>query len=497
MLKQLCQLKSLAIILLLGSSSCSFFGGNKASRQGDRLLTPIKGKWFVNNPAHSLWDLEGSPLPHDFFDASPDFSKSNTFVHAVITTPEGSEHQYELDPQSGQRHYSFSYCPQSDIWNNFSGEISRPLYSIGVIPRLIDQSGGLQKVYIFGGKKKYSTQVDHHEHRIRLVGAVVEQTCPIGNCLEKGNWISRMVFLGVDPQDKDFGEIKDVMKLERALNWIKVRAVMENLAGRNDSSGGGFPHIRIGRPITLEAAIDYYKDRSIFLSHGETDEIRKNCHLLYDRLWADVGADLEEDRPATNSEELKNKLKLIEQLKKQRLVGFANRFRSFATKYGNEYGTCQRYVYAGNLNLKPEVFWFHVYASIFFRLHKEGHHFDCRTRSWHEDLADKRGWRATDFERSLKDCQDKDIDKAMNSLSNYLEGLRNSNSTYFRFVDYDTHTFGTHQKLYSWVKVIPKKFECTKDPNLKIRSEMKILPADVVWKNKYVRDIKDKLKIIY
>jgi hypothetical protein len=490
-------MKSLSLLVLLGVSSCAFFKSKKGDFGATELLTPMKSEWFAQNPSHALWNSQGKPQPHHFFDLNPELSRSDVFVNAIIVTPEGSDHQYGLDTTSGQRFYSHSYCSQSDIWGNYTGAISRPPYSIGAIPRLLDQTGEPQKVIIFGGARKFNSRTDFHEYRIRLVGAIIEQTCPEGNCTGKDNWVSRLVFLGIDPEDKKFDQVSDIYSLEKAINWKMVKAALENLEGRNGATGSSFPVTRIGQLIELKESMDYYKKRSIYLSQKETDKIRKSCHALYDRLWNEVGAEQPEDKPAKTVEELSAKLKLLETLKKKRPVGFGNRFKAFAEKYGNEFGTCQRYVYAGNLNSDRDKFWFYTYASIFFKLHKEGFYFDCRTKAWQKNVLDSNGRPVFSLKRGLRECMDRDFDKAMGYLPNFLAGLKMSEGTYYRFVDYDTHTFGTHQKLYSWVKVKSKKYDCANDPNQRVRKELRVFPEDVSWKDRDIKDIEDELKIIY
>ena len=70
-------------------------------------------------------------------------------------------------------------------------------------------------------------------------------------------------------------------------------------------------------------------------------------------------------------------------------------------------------------------------------------------------------------------------------------------STFYKFLDYDNHIFGTHQKIYSWVKVKSKYYDCHLDPNPEIKKEIKVFPDDVTWKARYIKDVADELKIIY
>ena len=496
MLLRLCQLKSLALLMLLTLSGCAFFSWS--SDHAAELLTPMKNEWFSNNPRHALYDQQGKPQPHHFFDVNPELSKTDVYVNAVVLVPEGSDHSYQLDLASGQRFYSHTYCPQSDIWNQYSGSIGKPIFNIGVIPRMLDQLGEPQEVIIFGGAKKYSKLGDFHQHRVRLIGAIVEQACPEGNCLGRDNWISKMVFLAVDVEDKKLQNVTDIVTLQQKIDWPQTKAVIENLDGRNGGGKTNYPAIRVGKLIKLDEAIDYYKKRSIYLSEEEAKKIRNSCHALYDKLWEDVGKERDEDKAAKTIEELNTKLKIREELRKKgKPTTFAARLKNFSKKYYAEFSTCQKFVYAGNINQDRDQFWFLSYAGIFFRLHKDGYFYDCRIKSWQKNSLNNSGEPIYDIKTGMVDCSDRDYDTAMEYLPNFLTSIKNSESNYYKFVDYDTHTFGTHQKLYSWVKLKSKKYDCHSDPNSEIRKELKVFPDDINWKSRDVKDIADELKIIY
>ena len=495
MLARLCQLKSLSLLTLLAVSGCSFFRADKD--QSLELLTPMKNDWFSKNPNHSLWNQEGKPQPHQFFDVNPEMSKSHVYANVVVVTPQNSELAYQIDIPSGQRFYAHSYCKQKDIWAQQSGSVSRPTFSIAMIPRLLDQMGEPQRVIIFGGADSFA-KPDYQEHRVRLVGAFIEQTCPEGNCLGKSNWISRMVFIAVDPQDKKFAKLENIAELQKQIDWPESKAVYENMDGRNGGSGTMYPAIRVGSLIQIQEAMLYYDKHSIFLSDSESEKIRKGCHALYDKLWNDVGVERPEDKPAKTVEELNTKVKLIQELKaKRKPVGFAARLKIFNEKYFAEFTTCQKFVYAGNINKSIEEFWFLSYMNMYFRLHKEGFYYDCRGKSWTKNILNSEGKPVYNLKEGIDLCKDKDFDMAMDYLPNFLTAIKNSEGSFYKFVDYDTSSLGTHQKLYSWVKVKSRTFDCRQDPNPAIKKETKVFPDDVSWKPRYVKDIADELKIIY
>lgn len=496
MLLRLCQLKSLltTTTTLLILTSCASYHDVAPTSE---LLQTFNNNWFKVNPEHALIERSGEVSPHLYFDTSPEFSTRDRTVNVVVAVPENSQHAYSIDLNSGQRHYTHTYCKQKDIWNQFSGTVNRPSFSIAYVPRVLDQLGEPQKVIVWSKNKDYSSTVATNYHKVKIIGAYVEQLCPEGNCLGKGNWLSRMVFVGVDADDKSLLNISSIDEFRKTFDWETAKAQLQNIQGRNFIGDQTYPYIRVSKLIEYEDAFDYFKKRSIFLTDKELTRIQKSCHALYDRLWDDVGKMRPEDMPAKTVKELNAKIKLQNKLKGKRLpVGFAQRLTKFTQKYFNEISTCEKFIYHGNVNRDREKFWFLSYMGIYYRLHREGYYFDCRSNTWHRNIFDKDGKQIHNLKRDIVACDASDIDRAMDFLPNFLKGLKGERE-YYRFIEYDQHTFGTHQKMYSWVKFRSSRFGCSKDPNIEIKKELSVFPEEVRWKQRNIKDIADKLKIIY
>ena len=495
MLLRLCQLKSPVLILLLSLGSCSFW---KKSIDDHELMTNYSSQCFNTTPEHSLIVREGKPVHHLFYDVEPDFKRENGLSNIIITTPAYSRHAYHVDLNSGQRHYDHTYCPQKDVWHEQSGAFDRPPFAIGYMPRALDQLGEPQKVIVFGDAEMPNDLLDYNYFRVRIVAAYVEQVCPEGNCVGRDNWLSRLVFVAVDPHDKNMSKVSNKEDFAQKFDWKKMSGYLENIDGRNSIGSNGFPAIRVKSLINFEEAYDYFKKRSIYFTEAELKKIQTGCHTLYNRLWTDVGEERVEDKPAKTDAELKTKLALRSELrKKKKPVGFAARLREFTKKYHSEVATCERFVYHGNINHNSDKFWFLSYMGMFYRLHKEGQVFDCHKKHWKKNTLDQAGNPVYDINKGMEFCEDRDIDVAMDYLSNFLKTLNSSQPPNYRFIDYDTHVFGTHRKLYSWTKTKTNKFECSDDPNVQIQKALPIFPEDTTWKKRDVRDAESQLKIIY
>lgn len=490
MLLRFCQLKSLIVLLLVVFlSSCS-------TKKEPRKEQVLPSKWFSVNKNHSLQDVKEEPKVHLLFDSEGGLQSDSKLVNVMVETYAHSPHAYIIDQLTGQRYFGHSFCKQDDIWKT-SETVYRPSFSVALIPKALDQLGLNQKVIVFSKRKEFIKEDRSFPKQVRLVGSYIEQLCPSGNCLGKNNWLSRLVFLAVDQQDEFYQDVTDLAGLQKKVNWEKVKAEIQNLAGQNHAGDKLYPAVKVASLVEINEALDYFKKRSIILDNQYLSKIQRGCFILYDRLWEEVGKMRPEDMPANTQKELNKKLKDIEKLKEQKKpYNFAQRLAKFTEKFSGEITTCNRFVYHGNINQNPEKFWFLSYMDIYYRLHRDGHYFDCLTKQWTRNILNINGKRVHDLKKDIHLCSNKDIDTAMSYLPNYLKGLAGE-PYYYRFIDYDNRGFGTHEKMYSWVGVQNLKMACSKDVNEKIKKKTKIFPDEVHWKEREANDISKEIKIIY
>jgi hypothetical protein len=488
-------LKCLSLLLALLAVSCTT---KKKDFAPEELLSIYEPKWFSANENHSLRDQLGKPQAHLFFDVHPEFVEREGLVNAIVTTPENSHLNYAVDLLSGQRHYAHHYCNQGDVWNQKSGTFGRPYFSIAYMPRVLDQMGEPQKLIIFGGGKRLVDSIDHFFVRVKILGGYMEESCPDLNCLGRDTWKSRLVFIAIDPQDKNFGDVKDLEGLLRRESWERLQPTLQNMDGRNFSVDKTYPYLRVRKPFGYADAIQLFRKRTAFMGDEEIKKIQSACHTLYYKMWTDVGADRPEDLPSKTEDELNKKLKIRDGLREKKMpVGKIERFRKFIKKYFNEAATCEKFVYHGNINLNPERFWFHSYMGMYLRLHKEGHYFDCRRKIWAENVINVNGEPGHKLQDEIDDCSEKDIDSAMEYMPNHIKAMKSGMGYFWRFIDYDTHEFGTHRKIYSWVKMNRRKFDCRPDPNELILDKLTVFPEEASWKRWNIVDVASDMKIIY
>ena len=454
-------MKSLIILLLF--ISCSWQQAKNPFPA--EMISLIEPQWFKLNPQHALMDKYGRAQLHLFFDVDPELSSKKQTLNIVVHTPEGASYANDLDLHSGQTHFSHSYCKQKDIWESEPGMINRPPYSIGFVPRVLDQLGRPQKIILFGNSQNLARTMNYSSFQARPVGAFVEQICPEANCLGKGNWRSRLVLVAIDPHDPKFQKVTSKDELLKLIDWKYVKASLENLDGHNSIGDDLYPSKKVGQLIPIKEAFAHFIKHSLPMTDKSTKKIQNSCQALYDQLWDQVG--------------------------KSKADGFARRFQQFTKKYYSEMNTCDKFVYRGNVNLDPEKFWFLNFVGIFYRLHQDGFLFDCENHSWRRNILNRAGEPIHVLKRDISQCDEKDIDQAMYYLPNFLNGLKATSSSYYKLIDYDNRSHGTHKKLYSWVNMPAKKFSCSDEINEKVLKNTEVFPEDVKWEPRYRKVIKE------
>jgi hypothetical protein len=484
-------MKSPVLLVILMALSC-------AHRDDSEIATIYENKWFSANREHSIESTDSKPIPHLFFDVDPQFVRNERSAHVVITSPARSPHAYGVDLPSGQRHYIHTYCEQKDVWKKSGDVFSRPDFSIGYLPRVLDQLGDPHKVLVFGSVSRDVSLLDTNYVKVRMVGAFVEQICVEGNCVGKNTWLSRLVFIAVDPLDRRFQSVASLKAFKKTVDWEQIKSQIENMDGRNPVGDFVSPGIRVRPLISYSEAFSYFKKRSIYFTPVELKRVQNGCHKLYDKFWKDVGEERPEDVVAKTTEELNAKLKVREELRAQKLpVGFSSRLRIFTEKYYSELKTCEKFVYHGNINQNPDKFWFLSYMGMYYRLHANGYYFDCARNVWEKNYVDDNGKIYFDPAKDIGGCSNKSIDTAMSLIPALIKDNNISRTKKYRFIDYDTHAFGTHRKLYQWTSYRQGRFECNEDPNSDIQRKINFSPEEASWKLKGVKDNTTGSELIY
>jgi len=483
MFLRLCQLKTLLLGLLI-LNSCTL-GREKISQEG---VSP-SAKWFRINTEHALEDTNGIK-EHLFFDASSRINWNDHTVKFVAMTPQNSRLSHGLDLASGRPYAKHMYCKQNDIWGEYSGTVNRPPYAQGFIPRVLDQLGEAQRIIYFSKNDKLEA---FKQYEAKVIAGYIESFCPVMNC-EREEWHSRLILIGVDPEDKDLHDLS-VDKFKEVFKWPKVKAHLENAEGKNFIGNNTSPRWKGSELITAQDAMSFFRKHAKFFKGRELLGIQKSCHDLFDKLWTNVGEVRLEDQSAKNASEVKQKLEVISILRAgKEPVGFMERFEAFSKDHYKDVVTCSKFVYSGNVNKNAEKFWFLNYVKAFYLLYQQGYYFNCGSNSWGRNILKEDGQYLYSVADTLKECKIDQIDIAMNYMKNFIRSEKDKTSEFLRFIDYDNQGIGTHEKIYNWVHFPHTKLTCSDKKHDTFLQNLDIFVDDITWKNRSPgKDYDDKV----
>jgi hypothetical protein len=453
----------------------------------DAFVSQIKPRWFKTADRFQLLDDKKDIVPHRFFDVAPNLDLNKKTANVVITAPEGIEFGFDLDILSGQYFVSRKFCEQRDQWNKYSSTVERPPFSIGILPRVLDQLNLPQKVIVFGGKDYFQKYFQTHLFDVRIVGAFIEQICPVGACLDNAQWNSRLVLVAVHPGEPKYKEVQDLNDLKKLTDWEYVRAFEENGMGSNKVSTKYFPGYRMGAEVTAGQALSFMEKNSTIFTIDRLGKMRLSCYKLYDFLWKDLSYISADEIVAKNKREIREKaIKLNQSLGKTTEVvkPFYARFVKDFKRYHEQYKTCTKYIYPASMNDSPERQWFFAYYSAFHNLHELGYVYNCNGNKWEYNPYVGDNTRAIPMEDQLVNCSARDIDVAMEYAVETLESLRAKEKKSYRYIDYDRGAYGTHVKMYSWVPTSTKSYACNNEEDKNFILSRQSFPRDIRWQKR-------------
>ncbi|WP_417336675.1 hypothetical protein [Halobacteriovorax marinus] len=500
--------KTFLLCLMIFISACA---------KHTKKIEPVVAKpaWMATSKLYNDRSQDGEFLIHPFFDLVPFSSKTDNSINFVMTTPIGSLSKYEMDLRSGKLFRTHNFCDQKDVWKKYSGTLSRPPYSEGFIPRLLDQLGTQQKIIVFG-KKRYFQKFEitpTKSQRVRVVGGVLLQYCATYPCKGFNRWQSRLLLIGVNPMDPTLSKVRSINHLKTLVDWDEASAFMQNSNGRKLSGSEPMPSYRIIGNIGPKEAFKIALDKGHLFKFKEMKTIRNSCHSLYDYIWKTITAIRNHDKIKAGKAKAtsRTRQKIVaksdtfsgnvidaernevptEQVEQKALEisDFSIFFKHFYVKYKDRYKTCQKFVRDTSINTNKERMWFFSYLTSFFNTEDSGYIYSCSRKAWMKNPMTSAGTRLYSFNKRMKSCTTSELDMAFDMSINIQSGLSSSFQDHYRFIQYDHGGGGSHQKIYSWVRDKGDGYVCDQER----RRELSIFPQDITWKNfgNYVKGSRD------
>lgn len=480
-----------------------------------------KPVWFDVPKRFSTTNRLGDVDTHPFFDLNAYLTKHSSEISYYMVTPMDSEHQYDLDLVSGQRYLVNTFCDQKDVWEKYEGKINRPPFAQGIIPRLMDQSGEPQQIWIFGDKTQFmpsKKQLKVQSQRANVVGGLVLQYCRDYPCRHGSEWLSRLILLGVNPFDKTFEGVKTLPDLKKKVDWKYVLAFAENGFGSSVSGSLREPAYRIGGEVDNKNVLGFAFRNGHLFSFDEINSLRKNCFSLYDYIWK--GQKLArkkstEEKKATDkyAVEFEKRAQILRDIRdfknntvfddrtsvdlkkddeKLKALSFNKFWLKLINKYSGRMKTCFDFVRSSNVKEDIERTWFFAYVQNWINLEDLGYFYSCSRRSWMENPI-LGGKKRKYPKHETGGCTTNDIDLGFEQAITVMSGLANAKRAHYRYIEYDSRPGGSHEMVYNWVYNKGKYLSCDAR---KLEDKEALFPSDVSWKDFYMNKRKSRYDII-
>ena len=462
--------------------------------------------WFKTHERFTHLDENRDTVFHPFFDLLPAVNFKNKHINYILIDPKGTQYIYDFDLLSGKRFLVHPLCPQEDVWKGYEGEIYKPNYKRGIIPRTLDQIGKPQEIIVFGKepkKKKLDVSLIAKQKvlieretspflRARVIGGVIEQYCDKYPCNKRRKWLSRMILIGVEPEDKQLKDVYSLRELKEKIYWRGIKAHIENLKGKNvTDSQNDLPAYRIIGDISAGKALSYALKKGHIFSGIELMSLRSTCHSLYDYIW-------DMNQILRTSKKNKDKIKKMREKISKFNIGaseeiytyFSDFFKFFSKNYQSKYLTCTKYVRATNINYNYDKHWYFSFLQAFVLLKELDYVYHCKSQAWIKNPFNAaRGMNDYDFYDLLDDCSQAQLDKAFEQAVVKLTTMGHHKEDTYRYITYDHGIGATHEKLYSWVPYSGKRLNC--EIKKHDGNQLSSFPADIRWepyKGKIKRD---------
>lgn len=483
------------LILLSFIISCISCSKNSSSKKdnifgnkeyADAFVSQIKPKWFTSIQRFSLIDRNKNALAHRFFDVAPFKNLRLKTLNSVIVTPEGSDYLYDLDVSSGQIFTAKKFCPQRDEYKKYEKELHKPNFSIGIVPRVLDQLNLPQKIIVFGAKDYLKEYHLTHYFDVRVVGGYIEKICPYGGCVRTDEWLSRLVLIAVQSGNQMLRKVKNLKDVQENFDWDYAKAFIENGEGKNKLIDNYFPRKKVGALVSGKDALNYIVKNSTIFNKEKINSLRLSCYKLYDHMWKDLNFVNASSKKAVTKEEIRQKAIEIKQgkMRGKKDISFSTRFARNMKKFGEQFKTCTKYVYPSNINDDPKRHWFFAYVAAFYKLHDLGYAYDCSSKNWNLNPLVSNGRRMRSLRAQFSNCSAGDLNRAFEFSPSVFKNIAKKNRKSYRYIDYDKGITGTHMKVYNWVSVDPGVLTCPSKADRKFNSEKKIFPKDIKWQKR-------------
>ncbi len=472
---RICQLQNMIKPVVLATFfPILFFGCANTTVDPKREERVIVANWNKLPQRFTHVGEKEETIAHPFFDVNPEINNfssnpdQNAEINYVLTTPEGSNYQYDMDLYSGKLYRERTYCPQDDIWQDYLADLMTPNFSQGVVPRVLDEEQKPMRVIVISSSdwiEPFKEDPNYFD-KVRVIGSVILENCESFPCDQQSKWKPTQILVGVAPRDPRYQGIKSFRDLKEVTDWSYTKGMLNNMYGTHRLGEKTAAAFRVSKELNLKDSFDYFGKTATIITYDKLAELntkRQACMQLYDDMWTEV-------------EKIRSQNRGQQDL-------FLNFFKNFYSKSSDTFFECQKFVRPGTIIDNPRRLWFFSYIQAFTLLEKNGFYYSCSDNAWaYNPKVDDSSF-FVNQNKELARCRAKSLEYAFDRAINGMSLLKTQTNKQYRFIEYDNGRGGSHQKIFGWIYDRVQYFECKYQPKKALQSRFEIFPQDVIWEN--------------
>jgi len=430
------------IFLILIFSSCAALKTSKTiiERPID-VSEKFSGDWFKVPLRFQSDDPEKPYLKHPFYDGDFQSKKNDRDVFYFVPLYEKeSTVAYDLDMLSGKMYQAQVFCPLDDLSQRVSNSLTKPNFTLGLIPRSYNELNKPMQVMVFSGYKKSHQLSKRPEQyfKTRIIGSLIINYCEKIPC--RNHQKKFQVLVGVDPLSEEFFNVESIADLYQLTDFDYAKSFLINHMGLHRVGSRWTLAYNVDTEMTYEDAQVYLLKNARHFNWDKTIQKREQCFSLYDNFWKEFQQ---------------------YQAREGGLELFQKYFLEHQKSQGDLFSECLKTVRAANINENPERHWTFELIKAFYLLSESGFYFHCGDKAWVYNPKNSEGQFLIDQWSQLNKCKAEVFITSFDRTINGIALMANQNSFTYRYIEYDSKSAGSYQKIYSWILEDSKRSACS------------------------------------
>lgn len=210
-------------------------------------------------------------------------------VPFVVEVPASSIHKYELRSSTGSLINDRELCPRKLMPGTPGYSDDQFIHGFpanyGISPGKFNQDGDPLDLVVLGQDEVYQQMISQGlptPRNVRVVGLMKMEECSKLPCKTERSWSQDWKVLAVDPEDQNWGAIKELKEIPQAKR-DELAQYWANYKGHQEIKGQFYSHTRVAGFESKEKALKFFKKFKTYNPKTRQSE-EKKCDEIYRKM---------------------------------------------------------------------------------------------------------------------------------------------------------------------------------------------------------------------